>query len=76
MEQLLIGLAAGAILAYFLFTRFNFKLKREKTSSQSVVLMDKIKMVCKFITVEGDFSEIYHYENVKEKWLGLYLGKK
>jgi hypothetical protein len=76
MEQLLFGLAAGAILAYFLFTRFNFKLRKEKTRSQSVILVDKIKRVCKFITVEGDFSEIYHYENVKEKWLGLYLGKK
>ena len=76
MEQLFIGLAVGAILAYFIFTRFKFKMRRENTSSQSVILMDKIKMVCKFITVEGDFSEIYHYENVKEKWLGLILGKK
>ena len=47
-----------------------------KTSEQSVVLMDKIKSVCKFITVEGDFSEIYHYENLKEKYLSLILGKK
>ena len=76
MEELFIGLAAGAILAYFLFNRFNFKLKKEKTNSQSVILMDKIRKVCKFITVEGDFSEIYHYENVKEKWLSLVLGKK
>lgn len=76
MEQLLFGLAAGAILAYFLFTRFNFKLRKEKTSSQSVLLMDKMRKVCKFITVEGDFSEIYHYENVKEKWLSAILGKK
>jgi len=76
MEQLLFGLAAGAVLAYFLFTRFNFKLKKEKTSSQSVLLMDKIRKVCKFITVEGDFSEIYHYEEVKEKWLSHILGKK
>ncbi len=76
MEQLFIGLAVGAILTYFIFTRFNFKLRKEKTSSQSVILMDKIKRVCKFITVEGDFSEIYHYENVMEKWLGTILGKK
>lgn len=76
MEQLFIGLAVGAILAYFIFTRFNFKSKKENTSSQSIILMDKIKKVCKFITVEGDFSEIYHYENVKEKWLSLILGKK
>ncbi|MCW8982295.1 MAG: DUF4230 domain-containing protein, partial [Altibacter sp.] len=39
-------------------------------------LMEKIRSVCKFITVEGDFSEIYHYENVKDKWLNIVLGKK
>jgi hypothetical protein len=76
MEQIFIGLALGAIAAYFLFSRFNFKSKSENTSAQSVILIDKIKKVCKFITVEGDFSEIYHYENVKEKWLSLVLGKK
>ena len=76
MEQLFIGLAFGAIVAYFIFTRFNFKLKRGTTNTQSVLLMEKIRKVCKFITVEGDFSEIYHYENVKEKWLSLLLGKK
>lgn len=67
MEQLFLGLVVGAVSAYFLFTRFNFKLRKEKASSQSVILMDKIKRVCKFITVGGDFSEIYHYENVMEK---------
>ncbi|APG60502.1 DUF4230 domain-containing protein [Christiangramia salexigens] len=76
MELLFIGLAVGAILAYFIFARFNKERSKMKTSEQSVVLMDKIKSVCKFITVEGDFSEIYHYENLKEKYLSLILGKK
>ncbi|MGK0377539.1 MAG: putative SPOUT superfamily RNA methylase MTH1 [Patiriisocius sp.] len=26
--------------------------------------------------MEGDFFEIYHYENVQQKWLNLLLGKK
>ena len=38
--------------------------------------MDKVKRVCKFITVEGDFAEIYHYEDVKEKFLKLISSKK
>lgn len=76
MELLFIGLAVGAILAYFIFARFNKDRSRLKTNEQSVVLMDKIKSVCKFITVEGDFSEIYHYENLKEKYVSLILGKK
>ncbi|MDX1543932.1 MAG: DUF4230 domain-containing protein [Christiangramia sp.] len=76
MELLFIGLAVGAVVAYFIFARFNKERSRMKTSEQSVVLMDKIRSVCKFITVEGDFSEIYHYENMKEKYLSLFLGKK
>ena len=53
----------------------NFKLKKQ-TNSQSVILLDKIKKVCKCITVEGDFAEIYHYEDVKERFLKLITSKK
>ncbi len=76
MELLFIGLAVGAIVAYFLFARFSGGRKKEKITTQSVILMERIRSVCKFITVEGDFSEIYHYENVKDKWFNLILGKK
>lgn len=76
MEYLFIGLAVGAILAYFVFARFGGRRKPEKVDTQSVILMEKIRSVCKFITIEGDFSEIFYYENVKDKWLNLILGKK
>ncbi|MCF4100409.1 DUF4230 domain-containing protein [Gillisia sp. M10.2A] len=76
METLFIGLAAGAILAYFIFAWFNKSRSKSRADEQSVILMDKIKSVCKFITVEGDFSEIYHYENLKEKYVSLIFGKK
>ena len=52
-----------------------WKIKK-KTNEQSIVLLDKIKRVCKFITVEGDFAEIYHYEDVKEKFLKLISSRK
>jgi len=76
MEYLFIGLAAGSIIAYFVFARFNKTKRQEHASSQSTVLMEKIRSVCKFITVEGDFSEIYHYKNVQDKWMNLFLGSK
>jgi len=76
MELLFIGLAVGAVVAYFVFIRFSLGRKRDRTKTQSVILMEKIRTVCKFITVEGDFSEIYHYENVKDKWLNVLIGKK
>lgn len=76
MELLFLGLAGGAIVAYLIFNFFNKSRRKEKEKQQSTVLMDKIRAVCKFITVEGDFSEIYHYKNVKDKWVNLFLGSK
>ena len=32
--------------------------KKQLVNTQSAILLDKIKRVCKFITVEGDFAEI------------------
>lgn len=49
---------------------------KQTTTAQSIILLDKIKRVCKFITVEGDFAEIYHYEDVKEKFLKLITSRK
>lgn len=76
MEYLFIGLAVGSIVAYFVFNRFNKSKRQQNAQQQSAVLMEKIRSVCKFITVEGDFSEIYHYHNMKDKWLNLFLGSK
>jgi len=76
MEYLFIGLAGGAVVTYFIYTRFAGKLRRERAQTQSVVLMERIRTVCKFITVEGDFAEIYHYQNLKDKWVNALLGTK
>ncbi|WP_431110652.1 DUF4230 domain-containing protein [Winogradskyella poriferorum] len=59
-----------------LVTIFRQWKTKKKTNEQSIVLLDKIKRVCKFITVEGDFAEIYHYEDVKEKFLKLISSRK
>ncbi len=50
--------------------------KKQLVNTQSTILLNKIKKVCKFITVEGDFAEIYHYEDVKQKFLKLITSKK
>jgi hypothetical protein len=71
-----LGLALETVASFFLFKLFFKGGKKENTREQSVVLMKKIRSVCKFITVEGDFSEIYHYKNVKDKIANFILGKK
>ncbi len=76
MEFLFLGLAIGAIIAYFLYGRFARRGNKAEAHSQSTVLMERIRSVCKFITVEGDFAEIYHYESLKDKWIQKLLGTK
>lgn len=65
-----------ALVTLGLVTIFKSFKKKQLVNTQSVILLDKIKKVCKFITVEGDFAEIYHYEDVKEKFLKLITSKK
>lgn len=74
--EILLGLILGSIATYWVFNLFKRKTKKELTETQSVLLLDKIKSVCKLITVEGDFSEIYHYENTTEYLFNLIPSKK
>jgi hypothetical protein len=76
MELLFLGLISGAIVSYFIFQKFSSVSKKSLTEKQSVILLDKIKKVSKLITIEGEFAEIYHHENSKEKFLGLFTSKK
>ncbi|SFI51427.1 DUF4230 domain-containing protein [Olleya namhaensis] len=69
-------LIIGGIVGLGIYTLYNHLQSKKKVSAQSVILLDKIKKVCKFITVEGDFAEIYHYEDVKERFLKLVSSKK
>lgn len=74
--ELVLGLILGAIIMYWLYTLLNKKKSKELTKYQSTVLLERIKSVCKLITVEGDFAEIYKYENTKERFLSLVSSKK
>ena len=74
--ELFLGLILGAIFMYWLFSLFRKKKSKELTKHQSTVLLEKIKSVCKLISVEGDFAEIYKYENTKERFMSLVSSKK
>lgn len=75
MEAFL-GIIIGVLTTVGVVTYLKSLRKQKLINSQSVLLLDKIKTVCKFITVEGDFAEIYHYEDAKEKFLKLISSKK
>ncbi|WP_394747471.1 DUF4230 domain-containing protein [Spongiimicrobium salis] len=76
ITAILLGGVLGAIGMYWLFNFFRQKKEKERTEQQSVILLEKIKTVCKLISVEGDFTEIYTYENTKELFLSLFSSKK
>lgn len=75
MEAIL-GIIIGVLVSLGVVTYLKSLKKKQLVNSQSVLLLDKIKTVCKFITVEGDFAEIYHYQDVKQKFLKLISSKK
>jgi predicted SPOUT superfamily RNA methylase MTH1 len=75
MEAIL-GLIVGILLTVGVILFLRFQQSKKLANSQSVILLDKVKSVCKFITVEGDFAEIYHYQDVKQKFLKLISSKK
>jgi len=74
--EAILGLILGAILMYWFFSLFRKKKNKEITEHQSVVLLERIKSVCKLISVEGDFAEIYKYENTKEHFMSLVSSTK
>ena len=74
--EVFLGVIIGVLLTAGVIMYFKFQQSKKLTNTQSVILLDKIKSVCKFITVEGDFAEIYHYEDVKQKFLKLITSKK
>ncbi|AUP80154.1 DUF4230 domain-containing protein [Flavivirga eckloniae] len=75
MEAFL-GIIIGVLVTLGIVTYFKSFKKKQLVKAQSTLLLEKIKTVCKFITVEGDFAEIYHYEDVKERFLKLISSKK
>ncbi|MDX1472286.1 MAG: DUF4230 domain-containing protein [Flavobacteriaceae bacterium] len=75
METLL-GIILGTLATLGVVTYIKSIQKKKLAQSQSVILLEKIRTVCKFITVEGDFAEIYHYEDVKEWFLKLVATRK
>lgn len=74
--EIFLGTIIGILVTLALVTLYKSFKNKNLAHSQSIILMDKINKVCKLITVEGDFAEIYHYENVRERFLKLIASKK
>jgi len=75
MEALL-GLFLGAIITFWVLKYIKIQKRKDITNAQSVIILEKIRKVWKLITVEGEFAEIYHYENTKERFMSMVSSKK
>jgi len=74
--ELFIGTLVGVFFTYWAMSFFYTKKGTQQVEKQSVILIEKIKSVCKLISVEGDFAEIYHYEDTKNHFLNIISSKK
>lgn len=74
--EIFLGIVFGVLITYYGMSLLNRKKGLHQVEKQSVVLIEKIKSVCKLISVEGDFAEIYHYEDSKNRFLNLISTKK
>lgn len=74
--DIFLGVLLGAVLAYVGITFFKWKVSEQKTVKQSEILVQKIKSVCNLISVEGEFAEIYQYEDEKKHFLKFITSKK
>ena len=65
-----IAVGALVILAFalgILLTRsFYAKKTTQVTNTDSTVLLERVRKVCKLVTVEGEFSELYDETNIRQ----------
>jgi hypothetical protein len=72
----ILGIIVGTLFLGIIVLMYRNWFSKHKTEEQSVVLLEKIRNVSKMVTVEGDFSEIMHFEDVKDVFLTLVTSKK
>jgi hypothetical protein len=68
----LLGLAGGIGATAWFFRNRRYR----ESHDQSVILLDKIQNVCKLITVEGEFSEVFAHRDGKSVFFKLLQLKK
>lgn len=74
--EILLALILGGGATYWWIQNQGQRKDRAHTHQQGVLILDKIKSVCKLVTVEGDFAEIYRYEHIKDGFMNILSSKK
>jgi hypothetical protein len=72
----LLGVLLGVLATYWWVQERGSRRRRQRTHEQGMLILEKIKSVCKLVTVEGDFAEIYRYEHIKDGFMNILSSKK
>ncbi len=66
-QKLIIGIAIGCLLSYYIFKKSNEKI----VSTDADIIIEKLKSVKKIIVTEGYFSEIYSHTEAQQYFYNL-----
>lgn len=69
LPSLIIALLAFAAGGYFFYQWQNRVTRSQEI--EATVLLEKVRQVCKLVTIEGQFSEVYNEDNYRQ--ITLYL---
>lgn len=70
---IILALIAAAGIGYWVASSLYKKKVEEQITSNATVLLEKIQKVCKLVTIEGQFSELYDETNIRQFTLYLPL---
>ncbi len=76
LVEALLGVLLGVLITYWFVQERGSRRRRQRTHEQGMLILEKIKSVCKLVTVEGDFAEIYRYEHIKDGFMNILSSKK
>lgn len=66
MGVLLLGLALGGVIAFLAFQLYTTNRREQKTIESSHTVVESMRKVFKIVCAEGQFHEIYNYEETKK----------
>lgn len=76
MTVTIILIAGGAIFGALVYHLFNRKNQKRIIRENSTILLKRVRQVLKLVTIEGDFSEIVTYNDIKPLLFKLYEAEK
>lgn len=66
MGVLLLGLALGGVIAFLAFQLYSTNRREQKIIESSHTVVESMRKVFKIVCAEGQFHEIYNYEETKK----------